>query len=327
MDIDINTLQDYLDGKLSDEENLEVQVYLSDHMDDPEVQSLLEGAFDSFRIEKEEDTFRSLTATRARLGIAPRRALRPFIRLAAAAVTLLLAVPAALQVGYHLHKEPAPVAWMELSVPTAQTRELTLPDGTHLSLGAESRVTWPESFTGEERRIFLDGEVTAKVAKDPEHPFIIQSGDIDVRVHGTTFNFKSYRNNTLVEMMLLEGSVSMDIHSEEGTREVRLTPGDIAQYNRQDGDVVLGKFSPESFRVFSDERSFSFFNIPLSDIAADLERAFGTKIVVADQSIVSHRFLAFFTNHESLDEILRLLSANGDLRVVRSDGVVYLYGK
>ena len=129
MDIDINTLQDYLDGKLSDEENLEVQVYLSDHMDDPEVQSLLEGAFDSFRIEKEEDTFRSLTATRARLGIAPRRTFRSFIRLAAAAVTLLLAVPAALQVGYHLHKEPAPVAWMELSVPTAQTRELTLPEG------------------------------------------------------------------------------------------------------------------------------------------------------------------------------------------------------
>lgn len=327
MDIDIKTLQDYLDGRLSAEENLEVQIYLSAHMDDPEVLDLLDGAFDSFRIEKGDDTLQSLSVTRARLGISPRRNSRRFIWLGAAVAALLLAVPAAFQLGYHLHKEPAPVSWNELSVPTAQTRELTLPDGTLLTLGAESRVTWPESFTGRERRIFLDGEVTAKVAKDAEHPFIIRSGDIDVRVHGTTFNFKSYRNNTLVEMMLLEGSVSMDIHSEKGVREVRLTPGDIAQYDRQAGDVILGKISPESFKIFSEERSFSFFNVPLSDIAADLERSFGTEIVIADQSIVSRRFLAFFTNHESLEEILRLLSANGNLRIVQSGGVVYLYGK
>ena len=327
MDIDINTLQDYLDGKLSEEENLEVQFFLSDHMDDPEVQDLLEGAFDSFRIGKEDAARQSLSATRARLGISSRRISRRFVWQAAAVVALLLAIPAALQVGYHLHKEPAPVAWKELSVPTAQTRELTLPDGTLLSLGAESRVTWPEAFTGAERRIFLDGKVTAKVAKDPEHPFIIQSGDIDVRVHGTTFNFKSYRNNTMVEMMLLEGSVSMDIHSDNGVREVWLTPGDIAQYDRQAGDVTLGKISSESFHVFSENRSFSFFNVPLCDIAADLERSFGTEIVIADPSIVSRRFLAFFTNHESLDDILRLLSANGNLRIVQSGGVVYMYGK
>ena len=206
-------------------------------------------------------------------------------------------------------------------------RELTLPDGTRLQLGPESRVTWPETFTGAERRIFLEGEVVAEVAKDPEHPFIIQSGDVDVRVHGTTFNFKSYHNDTMVEMMLMEGSVSLDIPSGEGRRMLQLTPGDIAQYNRVDGDVVLGKISSESFLTFSEQRSFSFFNVPLSDIAADLERAFGTKIVVADQRIVSRRFLAFFTNHESLDEILSLLSANGGLRVTRSDGVIYLYSK
>ena len=119
----------------------------------------------------------------------------------------------------------------------------------------------------------------------------------------------------------------LDIHSDNGVREVWLTPGDIAQYDRQAGDVTLGKISSESFHVFSENRSFSFFNVPLCDIAADLERSFGTEIVIADPSIVSRRFLAFFTNHESLDDILRLLSANGNLRIVQSGGVVYMYGK
>lgn len=319
MEINTRTLQAYLNGKLSDEDSMQVQAWLADHMDSPEVGAILESAFDTCRTEADPAGVDALKATRRRLGLERRSS--PVWIAVAAALALLLCLPAVWQWGYRAHKEPAPVAWNEINVPTAEFRELTLPDGTRLQLGPESRVTWPETFTGAERRIFLEGEVVAEVAKDPEHPFIIQSGDVDVRVHGTTFNFKSYHNDTMVEMMLMEGSVSLDIPSGEGRRMLQLTPGDIAQYNRVDGDVVLGKISSESFLTFSEQRSFSFFNVPLSDIAADLERAFGTKIVVADQRIVSRRFLAFFTNHESLDEILSLLSANGGLRVTRSDGV------
>ena len=328
MNADLKILQDYLDGKLTGEDLLQAQLYLADHLDDADVRTLLDGAFDSCRAEADADAHAALGATRERLGLDARRTARPWLWAAlAAAMLLVAAIPASLKIGYNLHQDPAPVAWNEINVPTAETRELTLPDGTHLTLGAESRVTWPEAFTGAERRIFLQGEVKAEVAKDPEHPFIIQSGDIDVRVHGTTFNFKSYPNDTMVEMMLLEGSVSLDLPSADGRREVKLTPGDIAQYDRKAGEVTLGEISPESFETFSQERSFSFFNVPLCDIASDLERSFGTKIVVADQQIVSRRFLAFFTNNESLDEILSLLSANGGLRVTRSDGVIYLYSK
>ena len=327
MTITHSTLKAFLGGALSEEENAEVQLYLAEHPDDPDILALLEGTFDSCRTEADASTMQALTLTRSRL-TRPRKAPRRSVLWRVAAVAaLLLAIPASLYIGYKLHKEPAPVAWNELIVPIAETRALTLPDGTVLTLGAGSRVTWPDAFTGAERQIFLEGEVTAKVTKDPDKPFIIRAGDVDVRVHGTTFNFKSYYNDTMVEMMLLEGSVSMDIPAGNTKREVRLTPGDIAQYDRLSGEVSLGKVRPESFDLYSENRSFCFFNIPLGDIAADLERSFGTKIVVADEHIVGRRFLAFFTNGESLDTILKLLAANGGLRVVRSGGVIYLYGK
>ena len=252
---------------------------------------------------------------------------RPALWLAAATLALLLAIPASLKIGYDLHKARAPVAWNELTVPISQTREVTLPDGTSLVLHAGSRVTWPEAFIGSQREIFLDGEVVANVAKDPEHPFIIHSGVADIQVHGTTFDLKSYRDATMLEVVLMEGSVSMLLPAEEGRREVRLVPGDIAQFDRETGDMSLGRVSPDGFKTFNDNRSFSFINIPLKDIAADLERSFGTPIVVADSKVASNRFLAFFTNGEDLDEILKLLSRNGNLRAVRSDGTVYLYGK
>ena len=325
MNITKNTLQAYLDGKLSEEENLQVQLYLAGHMEDPMVQELLEGQFDSDRNEADVNAVRALVSTRRRLGMDTDR--RPVYWLAAAILALLQAIPTSLSIGYKLHRDPAPVAWQELTVPITDTREVQLPDGTRLVLNSGSRVTWPAAFDGDKREIFLDGEVMASVAKDPQRPFIIHSGDVDVKVHGTTFDLKSYRDATMLEVVLLEGSVSLELPSQEGRREVRLTPGDIVQFDRYSGGVSMGRVVPETFKTFADNRSFSFINTPLKDIAADLERSFGTPIVVADSKVASQRFLAFFTNGEDLDQILRLLSRNGNLRVVRSDGTVYLYGK
>ena len=325
MNITRNILQAYLEGTLSKDETLEVQLFLAEHMDDPMVRDVLDEQFESGRSDADSSAVRALVSVRKRLGMGESR--RPVLWLAAAAVALLLAIPASLKIGYNLHKDPAPVAWNEVTVPISSTREVQLPDGTHLVLNAGSRVTWPESFAGSQREIFLDGEVVASVAKDPEHPFIIHSGEADICVHGTTFDLKSYRDATMLEVVLMEGSVSLILPAEEGRREVRLVPGDIAQFDRFTGAVSLGKVSPDGFKTFNDNRSFSFINIPLTDIAADLERSFGTPIVVADSKVASQRFLAFFTNGENLDEILKLLSRNGNLRVVRSDGTVYLYGK
>ena len=52
-----------------------------------------------------------------------------------------------------------------------------------------------------------------------------------------------------------------------------------------------------------------------------------TPIVIADERIANQRFLAFFTNGESLDTILKLLARNGNLRISRSGSMVYLHRK
>lgn len=325
--IDPKLIQDYLDGKLPEQEYARVQEYLSEHMDDPEVRALLDGWFDACRQEVAPSGEEALRATRQRLGLSRRQPVRITWWLAAAVLALLLTLPFAFKAGYHAHQDPAPVAWSEVTVPIAQTREVTLPDGTILTLNAGSRVTWPSEFSADKREIFLDGEVLAQVTKNPEKPFIIHSGEVDVCVYGTTFNFKSYRDASVVEVMLREGSVSLEVPSGNARREVRLTPGDIVQYEREGGNVSLGRVPANDFKTFVDNRSFSFFNIPLKDIAADLERSFGTPIVVADERIANQRFVAFFTNGESLDQILGLLARNGNLRISRSGKMVYLYKK
>ena len=326
MAIDLQKIQDYLSGKAGPVEELEVQIYLSEHMDDPEIAAMLERQFDSCRTENEGED--ALASTRSRLGLDKRKGFRRLLwtSLSAAAI-VLIAVPLAFRAGYRFHKDPEPVVWQEITVPVAQTRSITLPDGSSLALNAGSRVTWPDRFQGESREIFLDGEVMADIAHDENSPFVIHCGEVDVRVHGTSFDLKAYRNATMMEVMLKAGSVSMDIPSGDGRREVKLTPGDIAQFDRSEGEVTLSRVSVDGYKNFADNGALTFINIPLRDIVSDLERVYGARLIVADPSIASQRFLAFFTNGESLDEILRLLSLNGNLRLVRRSDTIYIYKK
>ena len=326
MIVNSRILQEYLKGELSEAESQEVQLWLGAHMDEPEVIELLDRQFDdSFAGESSED---ALSTTRVRLGLDRPRHRLPWLWISAAAVICLaVAIPLSIRAGYRLHPESEPVCWQEMIVPTAQTRSISLPDGTSLTLNAGSRLTWPDRFDGSRREVFLDGEVLAKVAHNPETPFVIHCGEVDVRVHGTSFDLKTYRNATMLEVILTDGSLSLDIPSSEGRREIRMTPGDILQYDRDEGNVMMGRTGPEGIKTFADNRSFSFINIPLEDIIEDLQRSFGVSVIIADPAIASQRFLAFFTNGESLDEILGLLAANGNLRISRRGDAVYLYGR
>jgi len=322
--IDKHKLIAYLHGDLSEDENLAVQLFLSEHIEDPEVKEVLESSFDASRAEPDTRAKKALSNTRSQLGI--RKFHTGYLIGGFAALILLLSIPAAFKAGYN-HRQLPETQWRELTVPAAQTRMLTLADGSVLTLNAGSRITWPESFRGRERSIFLDGEVLAEIAKDPEHPFVIHSGDIDVNVHGTTFNFKSYSSDATAEIVLIEGSVSMDIPTSQGERQIHLTPGDIAQWDRNSENISMSRIPADSFRPFNQNKSFNFINIPLEDIASDLERAFGRRIIIADENARSRRFLAFFTNGESLEEILEMLAQNGQLRIADKDNTIYIYNK
>ena len=324
MNINNSTLKAYLNSELSEQENDEVQLYLIEHLDDPDIQEFLDNWFDDCRTAADMLAADALEVTRSRLGMGRSRA-HKVTRWAVGVVAMLIVALTSMRIGFKLHHDPEPVVWNEMQVPDAETRELTLPDGTHLILDAGSRITWPSEFRGEERTVFLEGQVTADVAPDPQHPFVIHSGEVDVQVYGTTFNFKSYRSDNIVELMLLDGRVSMNIPSEEGEREICLTPGDIAQYDINAGEISVAKLSPENFQLLSSGcKSFCFINLPLCDIASELERSFGVKIFITDPELVSRRFLAIFPNGEGIDEILRLLAVNDNFKITREKGIIYI---
>ena len=323
--MDESKIIDYFGGRLSPEEEASVQRWLAVHGDSPEVSRILESLYES-SADHDKEALDSAFKTVGRKTRGTGRRLRAQrVLSAAAAVAIAVSLPLVYLAGRsHGKDEISSIAWVEKQVPTGESSTLTLSDGTVLHLNSGSRVTYPESFSGEERNIFVDGEVFAEVAKDAEHPFIINSGDTRVMVLGTTFNFKSFSTGSYVELLLLEGSVRVSVDAPQGPRDVVMSPGNMMQYDRGTGDVEVSNFSTETYKTFYEDGSLHFFNLRMQDIADDLTRHFGTKVVVTDEALARSRYFAIFTNNESLDEILASLNLGGRMTIEHRDGAVYL---
>lgn len=320
-------LKKYFYGQLTPQEETRVQDWLAEHFDEPQVQEMLETLMSEMEAEDREMSSAAFDEVSAKLGLDRKNRRRNraktagLLALKAAACLLLIVTGAA---AYGLLVPEKQTEWAELKVPYGQTESLELSDGTQIRLNSGSRITYPSSFRGKERRIFVDGEIYAEVARDSRHPFHITSGNVEVKVLGTKFNFKSFDDSENVELLLFEGAVQVDVATATRTRQVVLHPGEMLQYDRESGKINLDDFNPGIYKDFYDDGAIHFFNLPMKDIASDLERLFGTRIVILDESLADCRFFAWFTNDETLEQILYSLNADGRMEISRDDGVIYI---
>ena len=323
-------LKKYFAGELTSQEEAQVQAWLVEHSEDPLVQEALQAIMSDMEAEDKTVSSPAYVKVSRRLGLERKSRFEKTVRTIGRwvmGVAACVMLPLLGAFAYSRLSVPEQAEWVELKVPYGQTDELMLADGTCLHLNAGTRVTYPSSFLGNERRIFIEGEVFAEVAKNPEQPFIISSGDVDVKVLGTTCNFKAYDNTECVELILLEGAVQVDIDANTRTKQIQLHPGEMIQYDRKSGEIEMKDFQPHLYKGFHDDGSIHFFNLRLSDIASDLERLFGVKVVLLDEKLADTRYFAWFSNNETLDQILDGINVDGRMKFRKKDNVIYISKK
>ncbi|MFK8006810.1 MAG: FecR family protein [Saprospiraceae bacterium] len=98
--------------------------------------------------------------------------------------------------------------WQKVAV-TDITKNLTLTDGSMITINSTSELEYPVEFSLKERRVKLKGEAFFDIAKNPNKPFIIESGDLRIRVLGTSFNIRNYGDESLAEITVRSGRVEV----------------------------------------------------------------------------------------------------------------------
>lgn len=241
-----------------------------------------------------------------------------------AAAIFLLAV-SSISIYLVLEKDRPQKDLLECYIPTAEIRELTLPDGTCVMLNSKSTLLYPEEFTGDTRSVYLVGEANFKVKPDKEHPFIVKANDFQVTALGTEFNVNAYPENNELIATLLEGSVKVDFNNLMSN--VILKPNEQLAYDKKTkkGSLHL----PEMEDVTAWQRGeLVFSNMYLEDIFTNLERKFPYTLVYSPNSLKENTYSFRFQKEVTLEEVMRIITqVVGDIQYVIKGNKCYINKK
>ena len=190
-----------------------------------------------------------------------------------------------------------------LSIPRGETFKVVLSEGTEVFLNSDSRLVYPTVFKGKERIVSLEGEAYFKVSKDVEHPFIVKTGNVQVRVLGTEFNVRGY-SPADVRITLITGKVA--VSDTCGTHNVEMEPGQNAQLST-DGTFAVSEVNIESF-LYWKEGFFYFDDIPLADMMKEIGRWYNIDIEFRNSKIMDLRMHFFANRHQDIFNLIELLN-------------------
>ncbi len=196
---------------------------------------------------------------------------------------------------------------MTFSTSYGETKEMALPDGSIITLNANSDVryfqSWEEAPT---REIWLEGEAFLEVVKSPDLPFVVHTDQADVTVLGTSFNVIQRKDQCIVT--LVEGKVEVDAN-QKGT--AILHPGDQARLTNQ--GVIVEAIDPAQFIAWKDH-SLMFHGQSIQYIVDRLAWEFDISVEVANKQLLEKRVTAVLqTNDPAL--LLEALAAIYDLTI------------
>lgn len=228
----------------------------------------------------------------------------PFIRAVAATAAVVLLCLSAWAV--YVYMQPATLQTVST---LAETQVILLPDGSSVTLNHYSSLSYPEHFNSANREVQLNGEAYFEVSKDKEHPFTVQTENVDVQVLGTHFNVDAYRNNPEVKTTLLTGSVA--VSNKRNSQRMVLKPNEIAIYNKVEKKLTREALENTNDKIAWLHGEFIFDHLPLAEIARELSNSFGTTVHIADTTLLNYHISARFRNGEDLETILSVLHQAG----------------
>ena len=127
-----------------------------------------------------------------------------------AVATILLPILGALFTWLILDTPQDTEQLIECFVPKGEkAKQIFLPDGSEVWVNAESILIYPNTFKGDTRTLFLNGEANFKVSRDKKKPFIVKTATLDIEALGTTFNVESYSNSPQTIATLEEGKIKI----------------------------------------------------------------------------------------------------------------------
>ncbi len=192
---------------------------------------------------------------------------------------------------------------------TGEIKEVTLPDGSQVTLNRNTTISYTKDFNKTSRKIVLDGEAFFNVERDEQKPFIISVKETTVEVLGTSFNIQGYSSNEELEVVVSTGLVKFSVPDLK--RGVTLRAGERGVFSESDGQLAQQPNENVNFLAWKTKKII-FVGSDLRYVIESLNKIYNSHITliaeVPDTCLVTVTF-----ENQDLEAVLNVLKTTLNL--------------
>jgi transmembrane sensor len=239
---------------------------------------------------------------------------------------------------------------IEYSVPYGSKSELLLSDGTQIWLNSGSKIRFHDDFSQKTRTVYLEGEAFFEVAKNKEVPFYVKTPHLNIKVFGTSFNVKAFKEEDLIETTLITGSVMLEKTDDKGNiiKKLELKPNQMASYSSKLGKITITAHElnePKKLRsrkpayietknqellpeikmaIAWKDNLLTFKGEDIDNLILKLQRWYNVEIVLKNDKLRKCRFTGAFDN-ETIEQALEALKLTTPFSYSMHENKIVIY--
>ena len=321
MEINEDILIRYIDGMLTEEEAAEVKNWRAASLEN---EKLLEQVYFTTQVASRLKVMRTvnpdeaLSRFKSRIHKKEKRlALRQVLGVIQRAAAVLF-IPVFLLSAYlFIQQGQGNVRTLAVRTNPGVVSAFDLPDGSKVWLNANSELRYPSDFNADTRTVELTGQGYFEVTKNAHKPFIVKADkDYSVEVLGTSFNVSAYKDESMIETTLVEGSVKLNVVSGGKRMTQMLKPNEKAEYQKGADKIKVFDVNTEYdtawkngeiiFRNHPMDKVLKTLERHLDKVLKTLERHYHVVFEVKDNEILKSIITARFKD-EQLPQVLEYL--------------------
>lgn len=243
-------------------------------------------------------------------------------------------------------------AYTEHYVPYGSKSLVILPDGTKVWINSGSRLRYSQKFNTVDRQVTLDGEAYFDVHKNALKPFFVKTSGVTIKVLGTAFNVKAYRDEETIETTVERGLVQVysNNSAQKAIEKVFLQPKQKATYIKGQIAIIRDEMAAKTVTGFGKQKQtvvevnsiiikndvatelatswkdkrWIIEREELEDLAVKIERRYNVKIDFADSNLKSFVFSGVLDD-ESLEQVLEIIKLSAPIRYTLKQTKVTFY--
>ncbi len=206
-----------------------------------------------------------------------------------------------------------------LKIPRGGEYQLQLSDGTKIWLNSETTIKYPVQFLNNERVVFVSGEAFFDVAPNKKRPFIVKTEANMIKVLGTSFNVRAYKNEEYQQTTLVTGRVNIN----QAGKISSLLPSQQYSYNKRTKKVEIKKVDVNLYTSWKDGL-FIFKSQKLNYILNEISRWYNVDFIYEDIDLKNYVFSGRLKKYENANALLQVFEKTGNIKFKKEAQQIYV---